>query len=53
MWKEKKFHIECDVALSGIYLIGTNEKGETQTVEDVLNSLGASVRFENVVVKEN
>lgn len=52
MYKGQKFHIECDVELNGMYLIGTNKNGKTQTVEDVLNSLAGSVKFSNVIVEE-
>ena len=27
MYKGQKFHIECDVELNGMYLIGTNKNG--------------------------
>ena len=52
MYKGQKFHIECDVELHGCYLIGTNKNGETQTVEDILNSLAGSVKFSNVIVED-
>lgn len=52
MLSGKKYHIEGDVVLHENYLVGTNSKGVTQTVEQILNSLSGSVVFYNIVVSE-
>lgn len=52
MMQGRKFHIEADIEVYGSYLIGINDKGQTQTVEDILNSLSSSIKFGSVVSDE-
>lgn len=52
MMQGRKFHIEADIEVYGSYLVGTNDKGQTQTVEDILNSLSSSIKFSSVVPDE-
>lgn len=52
MWKGQRFHIECDITINGMILIGTDSNERTQTVEDVLKKINPSVQFENVIVTE-
>lgn len=52
MWKGRTFYINGYVTVDDRYLIGTNKKGQTQTVEDVLNSLAATARFTDINATE-
>lgn len=38
--------------LSSLCLIGTDDKGKTQTVEEILNTFHKSAKFSNIIVAE-